>query len=108
MIIALACGDSCAHVGVSGIESYSGLDYRFGFEVNIGMAGITRKEANELLPQILAYSRRQEVPLKAPRFEDCYDLKTVQPKKEWMDLYNNTKKELQTIGVRFVDARDFQ
>ena len=71
-------------------------------------AGITRKEANGLLPQILAYSRRQEVPTKAPRFEDCYDRGTVQPKKEWTDLYYRTKKDLQAIGVRFTDARDFQ
>jgi methylamine--corrinoid protein Co-methyltransferase len=108
MIIALACGDSCAHVGVSGIESYSGLDYRFGFEVNMGMAGVTRKEANELLPQILIYARNQEVPSHAPKFEDCYDLDTVQPKKEWTDLYNRTKEDLKAIGVRFADVRDYK
>jgi len=86
----------------------SGLDYRISFEAGLGMAGITRKEASELLPLLIAFSDKQEIPTKPVLFEECYDLATIQPTREWLGLYNKTKKEMQSIGVKFADAEDYR
>jgi methylamine--corrinoid protein Co-methyltransferase len=32
-------------------------------------------------------------------FQECYDLKTITPSKEYMDLYEGIKKELGDMGV---------
>ncbi|MHA2203673.1 MAG: monomethylamine:corrinoid methyltransferase, partial [Candidatus Hodarchaeales archaeon] len=32
----------------------------------------------------------------------CYDVKKVKPSKEYLNLYRNTRKELEDIGVPFI------
>lgn len=106
-IMDLASGASSSGGSGSGcaIGPASGLDYRIIYETNMGMAGINRKNANDLVKAILAmYEEMIPNPPKGKKFEECYDMKTVKPTKEWLDLYNKTKKELEDIGVEFKEA----
>jgi methylamine--corrinoid protein Co-methyltransferase len=78
------------------------VEARFGCEVGYGAANekITRTDANELVKGILAKyeDKLGNAPL-GKTFQECYDLKTITPTKEYSDLYESVKKELRDMGI---------
>lgn len=78
------------------------LEARYACEVGYGSVyeKIKREDANELVKGILG--KYEDKLGKAPlgkMFQECYDLKTITPTKEYNDLYESVKKELGDIGV---------
>jgi methylamine--corrinoid protein Co-methyltransferase len=78
------------------------LEARLACEVGYGSVyeKIKREDANELVKGILA--KYEDKLGKAPlgkMFQECYDLKTITPTKEYTDLYESIKKELGDMGV---------
>lgn len=69
-------------------------------EVCVATTGMKRADANEIIKKILP---KYESTLKSPpvdkTFQDCYDVKKLVPKKEWMDMYQEVRKDLINIGV---------
>lgn len=47
------------------------------------------------------YEDNLENPPKGKKFVECYDLETVTPSKEFLDLYYKAKKEIEDIGIPF-------
>jgi methylamine--corrinoid protein Co-methyltransferase len=82
----------------------SGLESRYGGEVGKAAAGMERKQANEIAKRLFP---KFEGELKRPNigvtFPECYDVKTLKPKKEWLDIYKKVKKEVAELGVPFTD-----
>lgn len=78
------------------------LEARLACEVGYGSAEerLKREDANELVKMMIAKyeGKLGNAPL-GKMFQECYDLKTITPTKEYMDLYEVVKKELGDMGV---------
>jgi methylamine--corrinoid protein Co-methyltransferase len=80
----------------------TGLESHFGAEVVKAAAGMTREEANEIAKRLLPkYEDELKHPQTGVTFPECFDVKTVKPKKEWQDIYLKIKKEVSELGVPF-------
>jgi len=85
-------------------ERSSGMEARIGAETAylIAEQGITRKKANEIVKKILTLyeSSIPEAP-QGKRFDECYDLKTVRPTQEYLDVYDRVKEQLTKFGLEY-------
>jgi methylamine--corrinoid protein Co-methyltransferase len=80
------------------------LDTRFLRDVAYAATKLNRGEANEIVKAILArYEDKIEAqnPPLGKTFQECNDLKTLKPTKEYLDLYDKVKKELEGLGLAF-------
>jgi methylamine--corrinoid protein Co-methyltransferase len=84
-------------------EDYiSGLEGRFTGEVNHATVGIKRKSANDFISTILKkyeHKMERESPDLGMKFQECYDLHSITPKKKYIEIYNQVKSFLQNIGI---------
>ncbi len=85
-------------------ERSSGMEARISAEAGhiAARQGITRAEANEIVKKILGEyeSRISDAPL-GKRFDECYDLETVRPTREYLDIYSKCKEKLSRFGVNY-------
>jgi methylamine--corrinoid protein Co-methyltransferase len=80
------------------------LDTRFLQDVAYAATKLNRGQANEIVKAILArYEDKIEAknPPLGKTFQECNDLKTLKPTKEYLDLYDKVKKELEGLGLAF-------
>lgn len=82
-------------------ENYlSPLECKFCAEVFKACAGMSRAQANEIANKILPkYEDKLNTPPKGKSFTECFDIKTLEPTKEWLDIYLRIKKELIGLGI---------
>lgn len=86
--------------GVKYPEHLTPLECKFCCEVLKRSAGMTRKEVNEIVKVLIPkYESMLRDPPKGKSFRECYDLKTLTPTKEYLDLYLKVKRELIELGV---------
>ncbi|MBN1834996.1 MAG: monomethylamine:corrinoid methyltransferase [Spirochaetales bacterium] len=87
-------------------ERSSGMEARIGAETAhlIAGQGVSRTKANEIVMKILGEyeSRIPEAP-QGKRFDECYDLKTVRPTQEYLDVYDRVKEQLTKFGLEYGD-----
>ncbi|MFQ6076775.1 MAG: monomethylamine:corrinoid methyltransferase, partial [Candidatus Bathyarchaeia archaeon] len=57
-----------------------------------------REIANELLKKY--EDKIKDAPL-GKKFQECYNIKSITPTQEYMNLYRNVKKELIDLGIDF-------
>jgi methylamine--corrinoid protein Co-methyltransferase len=78
----------------------SGLDGRICVEIARTMQGISRKEANQLVGQIvpLYIDELGKKPIGKP-FEEIYNLDTIEPTPEWQGIYDEARDELIQMGL---------
>ncbi len=78
----------------------SGLEAQFAHEICRGLGGMKRYDANVLVKELLKRyeSKIQEAPL-GRKFQQCYDIKTVVPRKDYVDLHVKVRKSLVDIGL---------
>jgi len=91
-----------------GTATTANVDHATGLEVRcMGQVGkataknsIKLDDANDIVKKILTkYENRfQNRPL-GKTFQDCYDLRSIEPKPEWIDLYTRFCKELVDLGI---------
>lgn len=85
-------------------EHSSGMEARIGAEAGhmIARQGISRKQANRIVKKILAEYEDMipEAPI-GKRFDECYDLTTVRPTQEYLDLYERCKEKLGRFGLDY-------
>ena len=82
----------------------SGLETKFMGEIGHALAksGLKRADANEIVRDLSnRYKERLLDPPLGKRFQECYDLHTVKPTEEWLQIYDSVKKELSDYGLRF-------
>ena len=81
------------------------MEARMACEIGHGIAkkGIKRSEANDIVKRILPKyeNKLTEAPI-GKTFSECYDIKTITPREDYVELYNKVKKELMDIGVPFL------
>jgi methylamine--corrinoid protein Co-methyltransferase len=87
-----ACGTVQDHV--------SGLEARFNGQIAQAAARITRQQADEIVQRALhLYEHLQDKkPIGRP-FQEVYDLETVQPTREWLNLTDEVLNEVAGWGL---------
>ncbi len=69
----------------------------------VGKARLTRVQANDLVNKILPKYQplidNRTLHTKGGDFRTVYDLETVQPKPEYLAIYNKVKAELRELGL---------
>ncbi|HJN68242.1 MAG TPA: monomethylamine:corrinoid methyltransferase, partial [Candidatus Marinimicrobia bacterium] len=82
----------------------TGMEARIGAEAGhlAARQGMTRTHANEIVKRLLDLyeSRISDAPL-GKRFDECYDMETVQPTQKYLDLYEGCKKKLSGFGLDY-------
>jgi len=85
-------------------EYASGMEARIGAEAGhvVAWQGMSREQVNEIVKQLLAEYEDQieDAPL-GKKFEECYDLESVQPTQEYLDMYEESKKKLTKLGMDY-------
>jgi methylamine--corrinoid protein Co-methyltransferase len=83
-------------------DYFAPLEARFLGEVCRAAAGMKLEDANEMVKEVLAkYEEKVKNPPIGKKFQECYDLATLTPSKEYLELYRKTKKELEDMGLKF-------
>lgn len=80
----------------------SPLATRLFAEVGHAATRIKREKANEILKELVKKYFDKMAFDKAPKgqpFQETYDLETLQPRKETLELYNEAKRELKSLGI---------
>ncbi len=83
----------------------SGLECRFYAEVVHAAFNqkLSPDQANELVLKLFAkYEHGFESPNLGKPFPEVYDIKTITPKPEWLEIYKRTKADVASLGVEFV------
>ena len=89
----------------AGLDHACGLGARFAAEVGraVGKARLTRVQANDLVNKILPKYQplidNRTLHTKGGDFRTVYDLEKVQPKPEYLAIYNKVKAELREMGL---------
>ncbi|MEM3421223.1 MAG: monomethylamine:corrinoid methyltransferase [Candidatus Hadarchaeum sp.] len=97
--------------GAGGVRRYkvkhllgSGLENRWLAEVSYAAAGLKPDDANEIVNELLKKYEDRITKEGGPwghTFDEIYDVKTVTPRKEFLELYDKVKKEMEDLGLKF-------
>lgn len=80
----------------------SGLEARFMAECAHASLGMSRREANDIVGQIVELYRDDLDQRPAGKtFSEIYDVETVRPKDNWLEIYEGVKEELAEFGLNF-------
>ncbi|MGD0803868.1 MAG: monomethylamine:corrinoid methyltransferase [Candidatus Bathyarchaeia archaeon] len=84
----------------------SGLENRFWSEVGYAMAGVKRDLANTIANSLLAkyetkITRESDGGPPGYTFDEIYDLTTLKPRQQFIDVYEKAKKDLEDLGLEF-------
>jgi hypothetical protein len=103
-IMATASG-ACGLIGPrsgAGIHAghVSGLEARFTAEVARAAAGMSRRDADELVRKLVAlYQPELNQRPVGQSFTEVYDPIKVQPRPAWLETYEQVKSELREMGL---------
>ncbi len=79
---------------------FSGLEARFNGQVAHAATKVGRGQADEIVQRALAqYEALQDKKPFGQPFPEVYDVDTVQPKKEWLAIYERVEKEVTDWGL---------
>jgi methylamine---corrinoid protein Co-methyltransferase len=108
-IVGTVCGFNMQGAGTTGgfkADHTTGLEARFIAEVAQAAIGLKRQDASVLAAAILPrYQDTLTNPNRGKPFPEVYDVETVQPKPEWLDMYFKVKDDLAGLGLAFKNAR---
>lgn len=65
---------------------------------------MTRSQANEIVLKLLdkyEHVFKMEDKNKGARFDEAYNMETIEPVPEWQKMYEEVKEELREMGVQF-------
>ncbi len=78
----------------------SGLEARFNAEVARAASGMSRKDGDELVRKLIAlYKPILTQRPKGLPFNEVYDVATIKPLPEWLQMYEQVKSELREMGL---------
>lgn len=107
-IIGTVCGFNMQGAGTTGgfrADHTTGLEARFIAEVSRAARNLKRQDASALAAELLTrYQATLSSPNRGKPFPDVYDVETVQPKQEWLDMYFDVKEDLARIGLTMQHA----
>jgi len=82
------------------VDGITPMEARFGVDMGIAAARLSRQQANELVKQLLEkYESRIESAPSGARYQECYDVTTGKPGDDYVRLYEHVKNELAQMGI---------
>ena len=82
------------------LDHFSGLEARFNGQVAQAAAQLSREQADALVQRLLTcYEDLQDKKPIGQPFQEVYDLKSLQPSSEWLDVYDGVVKEVTAWGL---------
>jgi methylamine--corrinoid protein Co-methyltransferase len=82
------------------LNNTTGLESKFGAEVQKAAAGMKREEANEIVKKIIPkYEDKLMTPPIGKTFPECFNVKTLKPSSEWFEIYKSVWKDLIDLGI---------
>jgi hypothetical protein len=82
----------------------SPMEPLFAAEIAHAVAGMPRREVNEVVVRCLAkYESRLTAPPLGMRYQDCFDVATRRPGQQALEYYQQARQELADMGVPFKD-----
>jgi methylamine---corrinoid protein Co-methyltransferase len=107
-IVGTVCGFNMQGAGSTGgfkADSTTGLEARFIAEVSNAALGLKRADAARLASEILPrYQETLTNPNRGYPFPEVYDIETVRPKEQWLEIYYAVKEDLSKLGLQFTNA----
>lgn len=104
-IVGTVSGFNMQGAGTTGgfkADHTTGLEARFIAEVSRQTLGWTRQQASQVIPEIMKrYIGTLKEPNRGRSFPEVYDVETVEPKQEWLEMYHQVKADLETLGLKF-------
>jgi hypothetical protein len=104
-LAAVASGVSIESVGVAKArhEDYlTPIEPRFAAEVAHMAVGMKREDINEIVKALLPkYVNNIPNPPLGYKYQECYDIRTGKPSEKCLKIYNDAKRELEDLGLRF-------
>lgn len=90
-----------ASKGVS-TDMFSAMEARMMGEAAHAVAGMEVQEVNILLDKLVSiYEKDYKTAPAGKRFQECYDVKSLQPTQEYLDVYNEAVKILTDLGLTY-------
>jgi len=84
------------------IDGITPMEAKFGVEMGIAAAKLTREEASERVIRLLEkYESQIPTAPEGDRYQDCYNVVTGKPNELYVRLYNEVKEELAGMGIAF-------
>ncbi|MFZ2097633.1 MAG: monomethylamine:corrinoid methyltransferase [Anaerolineales bacterium] len=78
----------------------TGLEARFIAEVSHACLGLTRRQANEIVLELLShYEKTFNEPNRGMPFPEVYDENTIEPKESWLEKYHSVREAVIRIGL---------
>jgi methylamine--corrinoid protein Co-methyltransferase len=83
-------------------DKTTGMEARMMGEVARATAGVDVAEVNVILNKLVALYEKNYASAPAGKtFQECYDVKTVTPTDEYMQVYDGARKKLEELGLVF-------
>jgi len=84
------------------IDHITPMEPLWASEVAHAVIGMKRTEANEIVNRLLPkYENNLDNPPKGKKYQECYNIETLEPSREFIGLYGRIKKELAGYGLKF-------
>ena len=84
------------------VDHFTPMEPRLGSEVAHGVVGMTRKESNEIVKNLLQkYEGNFQSPPLGKKYEECWDIHRKTPNEDYVNLYKRVKTELSELGIQF-------
>ena len=84
------------------IDHSTPMEPLWASEVAHAVIGMSRVQANEIVNRLLPkYENNLGNPPQGKKYQECYDIKTLEPSREFIELYRRIKKELAGYGLKF-------
>ncbi|MBW2059558.1 MAG: monomethylamine:corrinoid methyltransferase [Deltaproteobacteria bacterium] len=105
LITDLVSGGSFEGPGVgknAHVDHQNPWEARFSTEVAYATLGMKRDTANEIVKDLLSRyeSKIPEAPV-GKRFQDCFNVETLEPTAEYLDLYGKVREEMRKYDLKF-------
>ncbi len=85
-------------------DLFTAMEARFMGECAHAVAGMDLHEVNVLLDKLVAmYEKDYKTAPTGKRFQDCYDVKTLQPSEEYVQIYNDAIQVMTGLGLHYWD-----
>jgi methylamine---corrinoid protein Co-methyltransferase len=114
IVSAICASIPCGREGLSqGVRRFkvkpllgSGLENRFWGEVGYAMSKVSRDLADSIAEEMLSryehrITRDSDGGPVGHTFDEIYDLNTLQPRQQFVDVYEKVKKDLKDMGLEF-------
>jgi methylamine--corrinoid protein Co-methyltransferase len=76
------------------------LEVQFVAELTKAASKLSRKQANEISRIFKVSEDKLKNPPTGKAFQECYDVKTLEPRKEYLEIYYKMKNRLEDIGLK--------